>query len=60
MYVLLLCGMFCGVQGGGVVFLVVPCGLQDLSSLTKDSNWTMAVKTGNPNYQNLQGILWGC
>ena len=49
MYVLLLCVMF---GGGGVcvVFLDMSCGLQDLSSLTKDSTWTMAVKTWNPNY----------
>ena len=49
MYVLLLCVMFWR-GGGGAVFLDMSCGLQDLSYLTKDSTWTMAVKTWNPNY----------
>ena len=32
------------------LFLAVPCSFQDLSSLTKDRTWALALKVPSPNH----------
>ena len=34
----------------GIFFLAVPCGMQDVSSLTRDRTRATAVKAQNPNH----------
>ena len=43
-----------------IYLLAALCGLQDLSSLTRDCAWTMAMKARNPNHEairELPGII---